>query len=112
MDYLSHATIIGFLAAVAIGIVLQQLKALFGITNFTNKTDLISVIKSLWTSYINQVRKTKTFIIEFDLIFVSLTFFSLTFFSQNGILTILSLDSHFCLSSYLLDSWLVNSLEN
>ncbi|XP_058767115.1 early nodulin-70-like [Vicia villosa] len=54
VDYLSHATIIGFLAAVAIGIVLQQLKALFGITNFTNKADLISVIKSLWTSYINQ----------------------------------------------------------
>ncbi|KAI5406003.1 early nodulin-70 [Lathyrus oleraceus] len=54
VDYLSHATIIGFLAAVAIGIVLQQLKALFGITNFTNKADLISVIKSLWTCYKNQ----------------------------------------------------------
>ncbi|KAL5075753.1 hypothetical protein RYX36_014737 [Vicia faba] len=53
VDYLSHATIIGFLAAVAIGIVLQQLKALFGITNFTNKADLISVIKSLWSSYKN-----------------------------------------------------------
>lgn len=53
LDYLSHATVLGFLAAVAIGIVLQQLKDLFGIANFTNKADLISVINSLWTSYKN-----------------------------------------------------------
>ncbi|CAJ2667804.1 unnamed protein product [Trifolium pratense] len=54
VDYLSHATMVGFLAAVAIGIVLQQFKGLFGITHYTNKTDLISVIKSLWTSYKTQ----------------------------------------------------------
>lgn len=41
----------------------------------------------------------------------SLTFFFIDFFSQNGILTILLSDSHFCLSSYLPDSWLVNFLE-
>ncbi|XP_012571858.1 early nodulin-70-like [Cicer arietinum] len=54
VDYLSDATMVGFLQAVAIGIVLQQLKGLFGIVNFTSKSDLFSVIKSLWTSYKNK----------------------------------------------------------
>ncbi|KAK7311144.1 hypothetical protein RJT34_09078 [Clitoria ternatea] len=54
VDYLSHATIVGFLAAAAVCIGLQQLKGLFGIVKFTNKTALISVIKSVWTSFKNQ----------------------------------------------------------
>ena len=57
VEYLSQATIVGFLAAAAVGIGLQQLKGLFGIDNFNNKTDLFSVVKSLWTSFKNQVRK-------------------------------------------------------
>ncbi|CAL0320360.1 unnamed protein product [Lupinus luteus] len=54
VDYLSHATIVGFLAAAALGIGLQQLKGLFGIKHFTNKTDLISVMKAVFTSLSTQ----------------------------------------------------------
>ncbi|CAL9001387.1 unnamed protein product, partial [Prunus brigantina] len=39
VDFLSHAAIIGFMAGAAIIIGLQQLKGLFGIKHFTNKTD-------------------------------------------------------------------------
>nr|KYP45221.1 Sulfate transporter 2.1 [Cajanus cajan] len=50
VDFLSHAAIVGFMAGAAIIIGLQQLKGLFGINHFTNKTDIISVIKSVWES--------------------------------------------------------------
>lgn len=52
VEYISQSTIVGFLAAAAVGIGLQQLKGLFGID--TNKTALFSVLKSLWTSFKNQ----------------------------------------------------------
>ncbi|CAL2266670.1 unnamed protein product [Prunus armeniaca] len=39
VDFLSHAAITGFMAGAAIIIDLQQLKGLFGIKHFTNKTD-------------------------------------------------------------------------
>ncbi|KAK7305990.1 hypothetical protein VNO77_43904 [Canavalia gladiata] len=54
VDYLSPAIIVGFLAAAALGIGLQQLKGLFGIVKFTNKTDLISVMKAVWSSFKNK----------------------------------------------------------
>ncbi|KAK7281031.1 hypothetical protein RIF29_08672 [Crotalaria pallida] len=54
VDYLSDATIVGFLAAVAVGIGLQQLKGLFGIHKFTNKADLISVMKAVSSSLSHQ----------------------------------------------------------
>ncbi|WCJ31836.1 Sulfate transporter 1.1 [Euphorbia peplus] len=50
VDFLSHAAIVGFMAGAAIVIGLQQLKGLFGITHFTNKTDVISVLKATWIS--------------------------------------------------------------
>ncbi|TKY60313.1 Sulfate transporter 2.1 [Spatholobus suberectus] len=50
VDFLSHAAIVGFMAGAAIVIGLQQLKGLFGINHFTNKTDIISVMKSVWES--------------------------------------------------------------
>ncbi|KAL4275639.1 hypothetical protein AHAS_Ahas20G0127300 [Arachis hypogaea] len=50
VDYLSHATIVGFLAAAAVGIGAYQFIVLLGINKFTNKSDLISVIKIFWTS--------------------------------------------------------------
>ncbi|XP_066164996.1 sulfate transporter 1.2 isoform X2 [Oryza sativa Japonica Group] len=46
--FLSHAAIIGFMAGAAITIALQQLKGFLGIANFTKKTDIISVMKSVW----------------------------------------------------------------
>ncbi|OAY35879.1 low affinity sulfate transporter 3 isoform X2 [Manihot esculenta] len=50
VDFLSHAAIVGFMAGAAIVIGLQQLKGLLAITHFTNKTDVISVLKSTWIS--------------------------------------------------------------
>ncbi|XP_024017554.1 sulfate transporter 2.1 [Morus notabilis] len=50
VDFLSHAAIVGFMAGAAIIIGLQQLKGLLGISHFTNKTDIISVIKAVWNS--------------------------------------------------------------
>ncbi|KAL1077688.1 hypothetical protein V6Z11_D10G112300 [Gossypium hirsutum] len=49
IDFLSHAAIVGFMAGAAIVIGLQQLKGLLGITHFTNKTDVVSVLK--WNPY-------------------------------------------------------------
>ncbi|XP_054806310.1 early nodulin-70-like [Prosopis cineraria] len=54
VDYFSHATIVGFLAGAAVIIGLQQMKGLLGIKNFTNKTDVISVTKAVWTSVRDQ----------------------------------------------------------
>ncbi|KAJ1412853.1 sulfate anion transporter, conserved site [Sesbania bispinosa] len=47
VDFLSHAAIVGFMGGAAIIIGLQQLKGLFGIEHFTNKTDVISVMESV-----------------------------------------------------------------
>ncbi|CAK9238594.1 unnamed protein product [Sphagnum troendelagicum] len=48
IDFLSHATIVGFMAGAAITIGLQQLKGLLNIptANFTTKTDIVSVLRS------------------------------------------------------------------
>ncbi|EOX92174.1 hypothetical protein QUC31_003499 [Theobroma cacao] len=51
VDFLSHAAIVGFMAGAAIVIGLQQLKGLLGFTQFTNKTDIISVMKAMWSSF-------------------------------------------------------------
>lgn len=48
VDFLSHAAIVGFMAGAAIVIGLQQLKGLLGISHFTNKTDIISVLEAVW----------------------------------------------------------------
>ncbi|KAJ9545916.1 hypothetical protein OSB04_025623 [Centaurea solstitialis] len=54
IEFLSHAAIVGFMAGAAIVIGLQQLKSLLGISHFTTKTDVVSVLgsvaKSLHTS--------------------------------------------------------------
>ncbi|XP_078160059.1 sulfate transporter 1;2 isoform X4 [Carex rostrata] len=50
IDFLSHAAIVGFMAGAAITIALQQLKGFLGIKKFTKKSDIISVMKSVWNS--------------------------------------------------------------
>ncbi|XVE55451.1 hypothetical protein DITRI_Ditri03aG0159600 [Diplodiscus trichospermus] len=50
IDFLSHAAIVGFMAGAAVTIALQQLKGLLGIKKFTRKTDIISVMHSVWGS--------------------------------------------------------------
>ncbi|KAJ4848640.1 Sulfate transporter 2.1 [Turnera subulata] len=50
VDFLSQAAIVGFVAGAAIVIGLQQLKGLLGIAHFTNRTDIVSVLKAVWSS--------------------------------------------------------------
>nr|DAD21892.1 TPA_asm: hypothetical protein HUJ06_023355 [Nelumbo nucifera] len=50
IDFLSHAAIVGFMGGAAITISLQQLKGFLGIQNFTKKTDIVSVMHSIWSS--------------------------------------------------------------
>jgi high affinity sulfate transporter 1 len=47
--FLSHATIVGFMAGAAITIGLQQLKGLLGLTNFTKKTGIVPVLRSVFS---------------------------------------------------------------
>ncbi|XP_021274393.1 sulfate transporter 1.3-like [Herrania umbratica] len=50
IDFLSHAAIVGFMAGAAVTIALQQLKGLLGIKKFTKNTDIVSVMRSVWSS--------------------------------------------------------------
>ncbi|KAK9740712.1 hypothetical protein RND81_03G055000 [Saponaria officinalis] len=50
IDFLSHAAIVGFMGGAAITIALQQLKGFLGIKKFTKKSDLISVLHSVFSS--------------------------------------------------------------
>ncbi|GAB2269425.1 Probable sulfate transporter 3.4 [Dionaea muscipula] len=47
IDFLSKATLIGFMAGAAIIVSLQQLKGLLGIEHFTNKMEIIPVLSSV-----------------------------------------------------------------
>ncbi|KAJ3673596.1 hypothetical protein LUZ60_005588 [Juncus effusus] len=49
VDFLSHATIVGFMGGAATVVCLQQLKVMLGLQHFTTSTDLISVMKSIFT---------------------------------------------------------------
>ncbi|KAM7518605.1 hypothetical protein LguiB_017567 [Lonicera macranthoides] len=51
VDFLSHAAIVGFMGGAAIVIGLQQLKGLLGISHFTNKTDVVSVLEAVIKSF-------------------------------------------------------------
>lgn len=48
IDFLSKATLIGFMAGAAIIVSLQQLKSLLGIKHFTNQMGLIPVLTSVF----------------------------------------------------------------
>ncbi|XP_078164926.1 sulfate transporter 3.1-like isoform X1 [Carex rostrata] len=49
VDFLSHATIVGFMGGAATVVCLQQLKGMLGLQHFTSSTDLISVMESIFT---------------------------------------------------------------
>lgn len=51
MDYLSQAAVVGFMGGAAIVIGLQQLKGLLGISHFTAKTDVVSVLGAVLRSF-------------------------------------------------------------
>ncbi|XP_022722611.1 sulfate transporter 3.1-like [Durio zibethinus] len=48
VDFLSHATIVGFMGGAATIVCLQQLKGMLGLVHFTHKTDLVSVMRSVF----------------------------------------------------------------
>ncbi|GAB4832950.1 Probable sulfate transporter 3.5 [Ancistrocladus abbreviatus] len=50
VDFLPHSTITGFMGGTAVIIILQQLKGLLGMTHFTHKTDVISVLKVVFAN--------------------------------------------------------------
>lgn len=54
VDFLSHAAIVGFMGGAAIVIGLQQLKGLLGISHFTTKTDVVSVLEAVFRSLHHQ----------------------------------------------------------
>jgi hypothetical protein len=49
VDFLSHATIVGFMAGAATVVCLQQLKGMLGLDHFTTSTDVVSVMDSVFT---------------------------------------------------------------
>ncbi|KAJ4708404.1 sulfate transporter 3 1 [Melia azedarach] len=49
IDFLSKATLVGFMAGAAIVVALQQLKGLLGITHFTSRMEIIPVLKSVFS---------------------------------------------------------------
>lgn len=48
LDFLSKATLTGFMAGVSIIVSLQQLKGLLGMTHFTNKMQVVPVMTSVF----------------------------------------------------------------
>lgn len=49
VDFLSHATIVGFMGGAATVVCLQQLKGITGLLHFTHETDIVSVMRSLFS---------------------------------------------------------------
>ncbi|XP_073150764.1 sulfate transporter 3.1-like [Henckelia pumila] len=49
VDFLSHATIVGFMGGAATVVSLQQLKGILGLSHFTHSTDVIDVIRSVFS---------------------------------------------------------------
>lgn len=49
VDFLSHATIVGFMGGTASVVCLQQLKGILGLDHFTHQTDVVSVLRSVFT---------------------------------------------------------------
>ncbi|KAJ7977351.1 sulfate transporter 3 1 [Quillaja saponaria] len=49
VDFLSHATIVGFMAGAATVVCLQQLKGILGLEHFTHATDIVSVMRSVFS---------------------------------------------------------------
>ncbi|CAN6462861.1 unnamed protein product [Victoria cruziana] len=49
VDFLSHATIVGFMGGAATVVCLQQLKGILGLEHFTTHTDLVDVMRSVFS---------------------------------------------------------------
>jgi len=60
-QFLSHPAIVGFQAGAAVTIGLQQLRGLLNLSNFTIKTDFISVMKSVLSQTNEVMMSSQTF---------------------------------------------------
>ncbi|KAF8776071.1 hypothetical protein HU200_003910 [Digitaria exilis] len=49
VDFLSHATIVGFMGGAATVVCLQQLKGILGLVRFSTSTDIVSVLQSVFS---------------------------------------------------------------
>ncbi|KAL5729344.1 putative sulfate transporter 3.5 [Ranunculus cassubicifolius] len=49
IDFLSHSVIVGFMSGTAVIISLQQLKGVFGLKKFTKETNVVAVLKSVFS---------------------------------------------------------------
>lgn len=56
IDFLSKATLVGFMAGAAVIVSLQQLKGLLGIVHFTSQMQIIPVLSSVF-QHKDEVRK-------------------------------------------------------
>ncbi|XP_061344927.1 probable sulfate transporter 3.5 [Gastrolobium bilobum] len=72
VDFLSHATITGFIGGTAIILCVQQLKGIFGMQHFVNKMDLVTLVKGIWT-YRNEIRWETTVLGVIFLVFLQFT---------------------------------------
>ncbi|KAK6146779.1 hypothetical protein DH2020_020648 [Rehmannia glutinosa] len=61
IDFLSKATLIGFMGGAAIIVSLQQLKSLLGIQHFTKKMGIVPVLTSVFHNTHESIRKPKLF---------------------------------------------------
>ena len=84
MDFLSHAAIVGFMGGAAIVIGLQQLKGLLGISHFTSKTDVVSVLKAVFRSLHDQVSFFLQEIIHSPFLYHFASVFMLFFITLNN----------------------------
>lgn len=65
IDYLSKATLIGFMAGAAVIVSMQQLKGLLGIVHFSGKTQIIPVLSSVLHERREVSHKATRYVIEF-----------------------------------------------
>ncbi|XVE65959.1 hypothetical protein DITRI_Ditri08aG0042200 [Diplodiscus trichospermus] len=72
VDFLSHATIVGFMGGAATIVCLQQLKGMLGLVHFTHETDIVSVVRSVF-GQIHQWRWESAVLGCFFLFFLLLT---------------------------------------
>lgn len=85
VDFLSHATIVGFMAGAATVVCLQQLKGILGLDHFTNATDVVSVMRSVFsqTHEVDCLVPLLSQILSHTKLIKQLLFFFLFFFCLN-----------------------------
>ncbi|KAK6122348.1 hypothetical protein DH2020_043968 [Rehmannia glutinosa] len=92
IDFLSKATLIGFMGGAAIIVSLQQLKSLLGIQHFTKKMGIVPVLTSVFHNTHESIRKPKLFWVSAGAPLVSVILSTLLVFAfkaQNHGITVI-----------------------